>query len=36
VPPTVPPVPAIPEPQTYALMLAGLAALGFAARKKQR
>lgn len=36
VPPTVPSMPAIPEPQTYALMLAGLAALGFAARKKQR
>jgi hypothetical protein len=29
------PVPNIPEPQTYALMLAGLAAVGIAARKRR-
>lgn len=28
-------VPAIPEPQTYALMLAGLAAMGFFARRRK-
>lgn len=28
-------VPAIPEPQTYALMLAGLAAMGFVARRRK-
>lgn len=28
-------VPAIPEPQTYALMLAGLASLGFVARRRK-
>lgn len=34
--PAVPGVPAIPEPETYALMLAGLSALGWVARRRQR
>lgn len=29
------PVAAVPEPETYALMLAGLAAVGFAAKRRQ-
>ena len=29
-------VPAVPEPETYALMLAGLGCLGIAARRRQR
>lgn len=32
----LPPVQAIPEPSTYALMLAGLGALGFVARRRRR
>ena len=28
-------VTAVPEPETYAMMLAGLAALGFLARRRQ-
>jgi hypothetical protein len=28
-------VPAIPEPETYALMLAGLAAVGFMSRRRK-
>lgn len=31
-----PPVPGIPEPETYALMLAGLAAMGAVARRRRR
>ena len=31
-----PPVPGIPEPETYALMLAGLGVVGFAARRRAR
>jgi hypothetical protein len=30
-----PPVPGIPEPGTYAMMLAGLAAVGSIARRRQ-
>ena len=33
---TVPGVPAIPEPETYALMALGLAAIGLAVRKRRR
>ncbi|WP_344762445.1 FxDxF family PEP-CTERM protein [Actimicrobium antarcticum] len=29
------PIPAVPEPETYAMMLAGLCLLGFAARRKE-
>ena len=36
VPPVEPPIPAIPEPETYALMLLGLASLGFVGRKRRR
>jgi hypothetical protein len=32
---TLPLVTAVPEPETYALMLAGLAAVGFAAKRRQ-
>jgi PEP-CTERM motif len=28
-------IPVIPEPETYALMLAGLAAIGFVARRRK-
>ena len=35
-PPPPPPPPPIPEPETYALMLAGLAAIGFTARRRRR
>ena len=31
-----PPVPGIPEPETYALMLAGLALVGAAARRRRQ
>ena len=31
-----PPPPPIPEPETYALMAAGLAALGWATRRRRR
>jgi len=31
-----PPLPSIPEPQTYALLLAGLGVLGFVARRRNR
>ncbi len=33
---SVAPLPAVPEPSTYALMLLGLAALGVAARRRRR
>ena len=29
-------VPAIPEPETYALMMAGLGAMGFVARRRKQ
>ncbi|WP_230504005.1 PEPxxWA-CTERM sorting domain-containing protein [Janthinobacterium sp. FW305-128] len=32
--PLVPTIPAVPEPQTWAMLMAGLALLGFAARRK--
>lgn len=35
-PPPPPPPPPIPEPEIYALMLAGLAAIGFGARRRRR
>lgn len=35
-PPPVTPVPGIPEPETYALMLAGLGVVAFARRRQQR
>ena len=34
-PPLEPPIPAIPEPETYALMLLGLATLGAAGRRRK-
>ena len=34
--PGVPPVTPVPEPETYAMLLAGLGVLGFAARRKRR
>ena len=30
------PVPGVPEPETYALMLAGLGAVGFVARRRKQ
>jgi len=33
---TIPGVPAIPEPETYAMMLAGLGLLGFVARRRRQ
>ncbi len=35
-PPLIPPVPAIPEPSTYALLIAGLIGVGFVAKRKQQ
>ena len=35
-PPGVPPVTPVPEPETYAMLLSGLGLLGFAARRKRR
>ena len=35
-PPVMPPVAPVPEPETYAMLLAGLGLLGFAARRKHR
>ncbi len=34
--PTPPPIPAVPEPETYVLMLAGLGALGWVSRRRRR
>ena len=31
-----PPVPGVPEPETYAMMLAGLAAVGAIARRRRK
>ena len=32
----IPPTPAVPEPETYAMMLAGLGLAGFAARRQRK
>lgn len=34
--PVIPPIPAIPEPSTYALLIAGLAGLGWSVKRKQK
>ena len=34
--PNIPTIPAVPEPSSYAMVIAGLALMGFAARRKQR